>query len=279
MTDRRTHHLAVLALGACSAGCPGPSGAVQTTVVVVRPAAPLVVAAPATPEIGCADGTREGFQDVERHPHIAGCSGAFGVPGVLAANDGIAPACPGLPVADSTARRCGPGAGNDASDPSGRECTVADLCAPGWHVCTGAADVAASGGVGCKGATHPRDPPLFFATRQSSNGCGVCADGARRAQDCNGVACTPGCAPTDRLSNDVFGCGNFGTPAACGGLDRFTNNLCTGLAGSPWSCDAPGPADDNGLCEAFTLVKSGPSHGGVLCCRGRRWPAEAPASP
>jgi hypothetical protein len=92
--------------------------------------------------------------------------------------------------------------------------------------------------------------------------------GARTDEDCNAAACTPGCRPGARLSNDVFGCGNIGDPVGtCGPLDRFANNLCQALAGTPWSCDAPGAADDNGLCEAYTVTKSGPSHGGVLCCR------------
>jgi len=72
---------------------------------------------------------------------------------------------------------------------------------------------------------------------------------------------------TARTSNDFFGCGNFGSEATCGPLDRFSNDLCFGLAGSPWSCDASTPADDNGLCEAYTVTKTGSRFGGVLCCR------------
>ena len=75
----------------------------------------------------------------------------------------------------------------------------------------------------------------------------------------------------------AFGCGNFGATApilGCGPLDRFSHNLCSGLAGSPWSCDLPGPADDSGLCEAFAIRKSDVSHGGVLCCRDPNLPPD-----
>src|SRR4051794_8473939 len=34
-------------------------------------------------QVGCADGTREGFPDLEDWPKIAGCSGAWLVPGLL----------------------------------------------------------------------------------------------------------------------------------------------------------------------------------------------------
>ncbi|MFO0608758.1 MAG: hypothetical protein U0324_36665 [Polyangiales bacterium] len=221
---------------------------------------------------GCADGTREGFRDAKVFPDVAGCSGAWSVPGVIDAPAGEAPACPGLGASASTLHpACGRRAGNTGALPRGQGCNVSDLCAAGWHVCATADDVARHAPRGCDGATRPGDPPLFFAARQSSNGCVRCALGDRAGADCDAAACTEGCAQTPRLSNDVFGCGNFGDAVGtCAALDRFGNNLCGAFAGSSWSCDAPGAADDNGLCEAYTVAKSGPDHGGVLCCRDFR---------
>jgi hypothetical protein len=62
-------------------------------------------------------------------------------------------------------------------EPTGTGCNVADLCAPGWHVCLDANDVTTSSPNGCVGVTRPNDPALLFLTRQSSTGCGVgCID-------------------------------------------------------------------------------------------------------
>jgi hypothetical protein len=43
--------------------------------------------------------------------------------------------------------------------------------------------------------------------------------------------------------------------------------MCGTIAGQGWSCNDPSRADDNGLCETFTIVHSNPTTGGVLCCR------------
>lgn len=214
---------------------------------------------------GCADGTREGFLDPAAYPRIAGCSGGFHVPGVIAANPGSAPACPTVATFDTVTPACCRRGGNDGFDPEGFGCNVADLCATGWHVCEGAADVSLHSPQGCAGATRASDPALFFVTRQSSNGCGDCATGTRTDADCNGSACTTGCAPTPRLSNDLFGCGNLGSTQplnGCDPLDRMSNMLCSGLSGSNWTC----LDDGTGLCEAYAVVHAGPTFGGALCC-------------
>src|SRR5262245_3879393 len=75
----------------------------------------------AVSRIGCADGTREGFQSQTKYPTIAACSGAWTIPGLIA-NDTLVP-------------RCQRRAGNDGANTSGQGCSVADLCAEGWHVC------------------------------------------------------------------------------------------------------------------------------------------------
>lgn len=220
-------------------------------------------------ESGCADRQREGFRDISRWPDIAGCAGAWRIPGLHTENPGEAPACPGLPTYDTLTPACNRQGGDDGPRPGGAGCNVADLCAVGWHVCASDAEVAARSPTGCEGATREGDKPLFFATRQSTNGCAVCANGTSTGPECDSESCTPGCAQTARTSNDFFGCGNFGAEATCGPLNRFSENLCSGLAGSPWSCDAPTEADDNGLCEAYTAIKTGSKYGGVLCCRDR----------
>ena len=214
---------------------------------------------------GCADGEREGFVDVKQFTSIAGCSGGWSIPGVMAFNPGVAPTCPSFATHDTVIPACNRGGGDDGSNPNGTGCAVADLCEAGWHVCTGAADVTSHVPSGCKGATTANDPPLFFVTRQSSNGCGDCATGTRTSPDCNSKSCTTGCAQTAATSNDVFGCGNLGATSPivdCGPIDRFSNNLCNDV-GSNWSCND----DGSGFCEAYAIKHDGPDFGGALCCK------------
>ena len=194
---------------------------------------------------GCADGRRDAFLDVDRYPRIAACAGGFSIAGLSRA---FAPTCDR-------------GAGDDGPNPNGVGCSATDLCAPGWHVCVSAADVASHSPDGCAGAADAA-PRSFFATRQTGPGCGHCATGADMS--CDNSSCRPGCAQTERTTNDIFGCGNLGaTPMAssCGVLDRFSNNLCSAL-GPPWRCDD----DPRGLRESDFVVKPGPGGGGVLCC-------------
>ena len=63
--------------------------------------------------VGCADGQREGFADMEKHPRIAGCLGSWSGKKSLRAT--------------RTGKLCGD---------DGEVCeSPADLCADGWHVC------------------------------------------------------------------------------------------------------------------------------------------------
>jgi hypothetical protein len=189
----------------------------------------------------CADGTREAFTDRRRFPTVAGCAGGFTQPGLLF----------------TAAPSCGRGAGNDGAHPDGQGCGAEDLCAAGWHVCRGVADVAARATV----CDVPQTPALFFATRQSGSGCGHCASGTETA-GCTAGSCAADCSPALGLSNDVFGCGNVGLASAsdCGLLTVGSNDLCSSLP-APWTCGS----DGNG--EAINVTKPGPSGGGVLCCR------------
>jgi hypothetical protein len=194
---------------------------------------------------GCSDGTREGFVDPATYPRIAGCSGGFSVPGILMYTG---PACARM-------------AGNSSRNPRGTGCSVDDLCSVGFHVCLGASEVAYDSSTGCGEAAS--EAGLFFATRQGSTGCGVCTLGTTLDDSiCNGASCVAGCAPTLKAANDVFGCGTLGSPmmAYCGVLNRFSNDLCSGLEGTPWDCGT------DAYNEANFVTKSAPESGGVLCC-------------
>jgi choice-of-anchor A domain-containing protein len=253
-----------LALGAVAVGC-GPTEESLEPMWGENP-----VALMSMDVSGCADGQREGFVNTASHPNIAGCGGAWTIPGVSLFAPAEAPSCPGLVPQDTRNPACGRGAGDDSGNAAGAGCNVADLCAPGWHVCLDANDVARASGSGCSGATQPGDSPLLFLTRQSSSGCSQCATGSRTDAACSSATCAPGCLQTEHISNDVFGCGNYGAatnPTACNPLDRFSHNMCSFIAGQGWSCNEPGPADDSGLCETFTIKHSNPSTGGVVCCR------------
>jgi hypothetical protein len=214
---------------------------------------------PVEPEVGCADGTREGFLDVAAWPQIAACAGAWEKPGI---------------TPDSVQATCGLKGGNSGANPAGTGCSAPDLCAAGWHVCRGWQDVAQKSSTGCAGAAPADAKPksLFFALRQPSASKSLCG------QDGDGV-------------NDVFGCGNLGATLGpdknCGPLDRVLASTQPDSCGfneaepglGPWECKGPGASD---LKEGENVTKKacqgascsydgypvGPSDkGGVLCCR------------
>lgn len=219
----------------------------------------ILVYPPLEPEVGCADGQREGFLDTDTYTHIAACSGGWSVPGV---------------TPDSVAASCNRQAGDDSANPSGAGCASADLCATGWHLCDSWEEVAAKSPTGCAGATPAGAPSKshFFAIRQPSVNGSVC--GAAGSGD-----------------NDVFGCGNLGNGLGgdkqCGPLDRVLASTQADSCGfneampplGPWQCIG-GPGSD--LHEGATVTKKGcpntscsydghpvsdADKGGVLCCR------------
>lgn len=125
---------------------------------------------------GCADGTREAFHDLDRHPRVAGC---------IAAWDGALD----LRTA-TTGAACG--------DAAGRCAAPADACAPGWHLCgaTGARrELADLDIVAC---THA-GPGRYLAAAASCVGEDACAEppdmlacpaeGACAAAVCCGSSC------------------------------------------------------------------------------------------
>jgi hypothetical protein len=184
-------------------------------------------------QMGCADGSREGFTSVMDWPDIAGCSGAWSVPGLL-----------GPQARDPSCLRQ---AGNDGLDPFGEGCGVSDLCAPAWHVCRDAADVRVSSPSGCESAVQSAEP-RFFLTLAGASPQGICA-------------------PDRNAANDLHGCGTLGQSesAACEPLDRrLTYAECEASMGV-WSCGGPGEH----LIEAALVSKTASAFGGVLCCRDR----------
>jgi hypothetical protein len=182
------------------------------------------------PTCGCADGFREAFLDRVAQPNLAGCAGAFDVPGVT--------------TPESLTAACGREAGDDGKNPSGLGCSVEDLCSAGWHVCKSGSEVAARSATG--GCESP-DPgsSAFWLTRQSQTEASECA------------------APV--VVNNLVGCGNLGAaPAAsCAPLLRVLGvDEC--IPSAAWFCGS-GPED--ALREATIVKKTGLAEGGVLCCR------------
>jgi hypothetical protein len=179
-------------------------------------------------DVGCSDGTREYFADVDAQPDIAGCDGAFQVPGTT--SDA------------STMPMCNRMSGNDGAILDGDGCSVEDLCAKGWHVCVNHEEVEAKSTTGeCELAPVP----TFYLTRQSQNGNGDCAD--------------------PPAVNNLVGCGSIGdiSPANCNPLARYMRYVHC-LPSPTWYC---GNDINDGSHEADIVFKQGSAEGGVLCCR------------
>jgi len=211
------------------------------------------------PEVGCADGEREGFLDSTAYPHIAGCAGGWEKPGI---------------TPDEVVATCGNGAGDDGDKAEGKGCSTPDLCAKDWHVCITWKEVAEKSPTGCAGAVPPdaKSKSLFFAMRQPSETGSVCGDWG------DGF-------------NDVFGCGNLGAGLGpdknCGPLDRVLASTQPNSCGfneaepplGPWECmgDDQSHLNEGALvtkkaCAGTTCSYDGhplgsQDKGGVLCCR------------
>jgi outer membrane protein OmpA-like peptidoglycan-associated protein len=156
-----------------------------------------------TPDVGCADGAREGFTTLNAAPKIAACSGGW------QNGDLTAPA------------QCSRAGGDDGGNPTGTGCSALDTCAAGWHICATSAEVASlapSGSCASIGAAAG----TFYATLQSGLGSG----------NCNATG-----------TNDLFGCGTLGAAvggaSGCAPLTLFGNNL-NGSLGAPWGYTGDG---------------------------------------
>jgi hypothetical protein len=202
-------------------------------------------------QVGCSDGTREGFGDLSKFKTIAACDGAWDVPGIF-----------DRPVS------CGRKAGNTGENVAGAGCSVSDLCAEGWHVCYGRDDVLFRNPAGCEGVMTGAESPVFFTTQMSSTGAFECSTQAG-------------------ATNDLFGCGDLGcdftsnptVQMLCAPLVRSSHDLCKGLRNdlncgdwcnhlgkypqlpNAWSCG------NDGAAEALNVTKThADQQGGVLCC-------------
>jgi hypothetical protein len=186
--------------------------------------------------VGCADEAREGFKDMGKYPRIAACAGAWQIAGLVSP--------------ESLAPQCGRQAGNSSSNLVGAGCSVADLCAEGWHVCESAREVQLAAAT-CTDAFGTAGGPLFFATRQRGAGTGA-------AVTCDLTVQTG--------TNNIYGCGNFGSAAdnVCAPFTRMLRDAdCQD--NPPWMC-VEGRIDYN-VNELADVTKPGSSRGGVLCCR------------
>ena len=162
-------------------------------------------------------------------PDIAGCSGAWDVPG--------------LSTPASMTPGCNRQAGNDGMNAAGIGCSVEDLCAEGWAVCVSSAEVAMKAATGMCPASGPTG---MWATRQG------------------GMAGNEECQDGD--PDDITGCGYaLGLPAGltCAPLNRVLHHpACTSAIN--WDC-----ADQATYVttEQEIVTKPGIGQGGVLCCR------------
>ena len=228
-------------LGGQGAPGPGPDTALggDTLVAPGSDSTPSAIDASEPPgvggeplAVGCSDGTREGFRDVEHWPNIAGCAGAFDQPGVLRSPE-LLPACYLQ-------------AGDTSPNPSGTGCNAADLCAPYWHLCRGSSDLAQHSPTGDCENCVPAGELRFFLVAGGASPMGICS-------------------PDPAAADDLHGCGSYGQPESdgCAPLVRrmgFADCLATHGA---WSC---GDQSDS-LREAAVVTKQQTSMGGVLCCK------------
>jgi len=182
--------------------------------------------------MGCADGTREGLQPLGAYPDVAACAGGWQIAGFVAP--------------ETLTPQCDRRAGNDGDLPNGEGCSVADLCAEGWHVCESAQEFSTKA-KDCGDAFPGGAVPEFYATRQ-------------RGPDKT-------CDPMNLTgTNNVYGCGNFGSAAMaiCAPFMHMLRDAdCK--ANPPWMC-VNGPINYS-ITELLDVTKPGPERGGVLCCR------------
>jgi len=207
-------------------------------------------------DVGCADGTREGFADTSAYPDIAACAGGWSVPGLVLLDDNGTPTGSSDDTLSDQIDHCGNGSGNDSGNPSGQGCSVEDLCAVGWSVCADQATVAAKAGgeMACTNLGTTVAAPYLFATRQRSQGSYICD-----------ISLDP------KGTNDVYGCGSadFGKALSnCGPLNRVTDDNCAAVeVNTDWACNDNDPSTTGSFRELADVTKSSASHGGVLCCR------------
>lgn len=146
---------------------------------------------------------------------------------------------PGVLSAASMNPACNRNAGNSSSNPAGSGCSVADLCAPGWEVC---------------------DRNTF--DNKSPTGCALDFSTSlylvRQGMSSFGTGCS-----FATTANNIIGCGQdlgLQPSSSCSPLNAYmTLNACN--ADPFWNCGT------DATNEGQNVVKSGPVHGGVICCK------------
>lgn len=193
-------------------------------------------------EIGCADGQREAFADVERYPTIAGCVGDFGF---------------------STLRETALGqpCGDDLPATHEQSCTSAGVCARGWHIC---------GNVRAESDESREDYRDLF-DRISADDCDNAGPGRFNAalshSDTEAIDYCAQVEPIGRREYRQLSCRHWGwgsEPVCCGSMCEF--GACKD---GVW----PGRTRiSRGLAQGCAEVKSETTPG-VLCCKGlmRAW--------
>ena len=147
---------------------------------------------------------------------------------------------PGVLSAVSMNPACNRNAGNSSSNPAGSGCSVADLCAPGWEVC----------------------PDRNTFDNKSPTGCALDFNTSlylvRQGMSSFGTGCSFATS-----ANNIIGCGqDLGNQPAssCSPLNTYmTLSACN--ADPFWNCG------NDATNEGQNVVKSGPGHGGVICCK------------
>lgn len=191
----------------------------------------------------CADGT------VEEHlvdGTVAGCAGAWNEPGLVDSAGNVAePGCDRRSGNDGDLRTA------EAMLEEGATCTPADLCAPGWALCTNSDAIP---GASCD-ETTVAESTLYVAATAS---CGDFGE-AGHVVGCGSTGCG---AAFDMGACSVFNRRSYGDGAnPCDVLNR-TGCPDGDRVASGWSCFDEG----GGGVPASNVVKATSSGGGVLCC-------------
>ena len=211
---------------------------------------------PGTPAtIGCADGQREGLNDLVRFPHVAACLGSW---------------------TDAKSLRAPP-TGVACGDDNGPCAVPADLCAPGWHVCGVTGDPAelhrltaleceqAGGGSYASALSYCASKSAactYAASQKDPYGCmagGACSEPVCCGAACNSYgSCVDGVWPgKTHIIPDENACGAAYARTAGGVLccDAATTTTCDGATvddGNPCTRDS---------CDAFAGVQHQPIPG------------------
>jgi len=225
-------------------------------------------------DVGCADGNREGFKDIGKFKHIAGCAGGFANEGVLPQHRYRDESCKGI--------------GNNSDNPNGQGCGIRNICAKGWEVLP---SVSALGSLTDGGYCHAMEQDyltqnIAFVTGVTSQGVSKVYD---KDEDLLNAILNYEQERQDYLSmgtrnylnhvNDLFYCGgdNVASKPFNNALKYFTTfsyNACAGARGFA-SCNSVGgffEADRyvqslSGVESTRGLASSEMKGGGVVCVR------------